>query len=123
MGQFTVGEVVLGFFPFSDIVLTGQAKKRPCLVVAHEERGDIVIAQITSKPFESRHAIKLSPSDFDKGELPVISYLRPDKLFTTDPILIERKIGALKNSKLTDVLKAIQSLFEPVSVKRKLGNG
>lgn len=111
MGQFAVGDVVMGFFPFSNVVLTGNAKKRPCVVLAHEEHGDIVIAQITSKAYQSKRAIKIDRDDFTYGRLPVVSYIRPDKLFTTDPVLIERKVGGLNTVAINRALKAVRELF------------
>lgn len=111
MGQFTVGDVVAGFFPFSDVVHSGNAKKRPCLVIGHEEHGDVIIAQITSKAYGSQRAIKLIFADFASGKLPLTSYIRPDKLFTTDPALLDRKLGELKPGTCSTALQAVQALF------------
>lgn len=111
MGQFAVGDVILGFFPFSDIVKTGNAKKRPCLVVGLEDHGDIIIAQITSKTYASKRAYRLTPLQFKSGGLPVVSYVRPDKLFTTGPILIDRKLGKLSDTARKTSLQKVSEIF------------
>jgi len=114
MGKFAVGEVVLGYFPFSDIDRTGKAKKRPCLVVGLEDHGDIILAQITSKAYSSKRAHRINSEQFESGGLPVVSYLRPDKLFTADPVLIDRSLGIMTNSARLTVLSKIQTVFVEV---------
>jgi mRNA interferase MazF len=108
MGHFTVGQVVSSAFPFSDLT----AKKyRPALVVAIVDFDDLILCQITSKPYASSMAIELSESDFTKGSLPVNSYIRPDKLFTTDALLVSKVYGGLKLEKLRQVQTTLRNLF------------
>lgn len=108
MGRFVVGEVVVLPFPFSD--LKGH-KLRPALVLARVESGNIILCQITSKPYASKLAIRLAHADFAQGRLPVVSYIRPDKLFTADPSLIDRTIGQLKSELRDAVLTRVRELF------------
>lgn len=108
MGHIAVGHVVAVAFPFSD--LKGQ-KLRPALVVARAEHGDLILCQITSKPYASRTAVRLETDDFSEGTLPVTSYARPDKLFTADPSIVERTVARLASSRLNDVTAAITGLF------------
>lgn len=108
MGEFVVKDVVLVMFPFSN--LKGQ-KLRPALVVAKAEFGDLILCQITSKPYSSKMAIELSADDFGNGQLPITSYIRPDKLFTADLTIISRKAGTVSNDKSTKVTQTIISLF------------
>ncbi len=110
MGKFTVGSVVLVTFPFSN--LQGQ-KIRPALVLAEVKFKNLILCQITSKPYSSKTAIRLENSDFIKGGLPVISYIRPDKLFTADISIIKDSTGDLKNKKANYVLKNVRKLFAP----------
>ena len=108
MGTIAVGDVVLIPFPFSD--LKGQ-KLRPALVVAKAEFRNLVLCQITSKPYASKNTIKLMQSDFVKGGLPVISFVRPDKIFTAETSIIQRNLGTLKLRKKRAVLTELRRLF------------
>ena len=108
MGKFTVGSVVLVTFPFSN--LKGQ-KLRPALVLANVEFSNLILCQITSKPYTSKISIRLKSADFATGGLPVISYVRPDKLFTADTTIIKRNVGQLTQVTKNEVLKNIRALF------------
>lgn len=110
MGKFTIGQVVTSIFPFSD--LTSQ-KRRPALIVAIAEFDDIILCQITSKPYSSSKPIKLLTTDFASGGLPVNSYIRPDKLFTTDSSIANKVYGTVTTEKITEVLTRIRFLFTP----------
>lgn len=108
MGKFTVGTVVLVLFPFSN--LKGQ-KLRPALVLANVEFDNIILCQITSKSYTSKKAISLNADDFDQGGLPVVSFVRPDKLFTADSSIIKSAIGQLTLESKDRVLKNVCALF------------
>lgn len=108
MGQPKVGTVVTIRFPYSD--LRG-SKIRPALVIAEAEFGDLILCQITSKPYSSRIAIKLEKKNFVSGNLPLKSFARPDKLFTADNSIISSVAGQLDTSSLNCIRKATQALF------------
>lgn len=108
MGKFTVGSVVLVTFPFSN--LKGQ-KVRPALVLANVEFNNLILCQITSKSYTSKISISLKSNDFAKGGLPVISYVRPDKLFTADSTIIKKSVGQLSSSTKNKVLQNVRGLF------------
>ena len=108
MGKFAVGEVVLVSFPFSN--LQGQ-KIRPALILAKVEFGDLILCQITSKSYSSKLAIRISPNNFTKGSLPIISYVRPDKLFTADSSIIKKTAGQLGPIITNSILKSVRKLF------------
>lgn len=108
MGKFAVGQIVLVSFPFSN--LQGQ-KIRPALILAKAEFGNLILCQITSKSYSSRVAIRIKPDDFEKGRLPVISYVRPDKLFTADLSIIKKTAGKLSPSIIKVILKSVKMLF------------
>lgn len=108
MGKFTVGSVVLVIFPFSN--LKGQ-KVRPALVLANVEFGNLVLCQITSKSYTSKVAICVESKNFAKGNLPVISYVRPDKLFTADATIIKDVVGQLTPTIKDKILKSVRELF------------
>ena len=108
MGKFAVGTVVLVMFPFSN--LKGQ-KVRPALVLANVEFDNLILCQITSKPYTSKMAIGLKSTDFKKGGLPVESCVRPDKLFTADKTIIKKPIGLLTPKSKDNVLQSVRALF------------
>ncbi|MFH1536241.1 MAG: type II toxin-antitoxin system PemK/MazF family toxin [Patescibacteria group bacterium] len=108
MGKFAVGNVVLVTFPFSN--LRGQ-KVRPALVLANVEFDNLILCQITSKPYTSRTAIRVESKDFAKGNLPIVSFVRPDKLFTADATIIKGTVGQLTPRMKNKILKNIRALF------------
>lgn len=108
MGKFAIGQVVSSAFPFSDLTAR---KFRPALVVAVGDFDDLILCQITSKAYSSSKPIKLTSADFVKGSLPIDSYIRPDKLFTTDASIISRTYGELNTVKTNEVLAAIRAMF------------
>src|SRR5260221_2810303 len=109
MEKFTVGSVVLGSFPFSN--LKGK-KIRPALVLAQVEFNNLILCQITSKPYSSKSAISIEQFDFKEGMLPLKSFVRPDKLFTADTTLLKGKAGKLTSSKMKAILQKVCKLFK-----------
>jgi len=81
MGRIVKGDVVFIPFPFTD--LTG-SKKRPALVLAVLPGDDIVVCQITSKSKSDPFALSLEAADFISGGLPIASFIRPNKIFTSE---------------------------------------
>jgi len=108
MGKFTVGTVVLVLFPFSN--LKGQ-KVRPAMVLARVEFDNLILCQITSKPYSSKSAIRLESSDFSEGRLPVVSFVRPDKLFTADTTIIKNIAGQVTMKKRQEIAKIVRDIF------------
>lgn len=108
MGKFEIGSVISVLFPFSN--LTGQ-KVRPALVLASVEFDNYILCQITSKPYSSKTAILISEKDFVSGNLSVISYVRPDKLFTADTAIIKNTLGQLNSNTRTTILRNVRRLF------------
>lgn len=108
MEKFTVGNVVLVSFPFSN--LEGR-KIRPALVLAQVEYDNLILCQITSKPYSSKTAICIEQSDFRDGALPLKSFVRPDKLFTADLSILRGKAGELTSNKRKYILQKVRKLF------------
>jgi mRNA interferase MazF len=108
MEKFAVGSVILVSFPFSN--LKGK-KIRPALVLARAEFDDLILCQITSKPYASKSAIRIESTDFIEGKLPVVSYIRPDKLFTADASITEKTAGKLTKKCIDASLQAARTLF------------
>ena len=132
MGKFTVGpdsigvgSVVLVTFPFSNLpariatqsVAGGKGQKiRPALVLANAEFDNLILCQITSKPYTSKIAICIKSKDFTSGNLPVVSYVRPDKLFTADTTIIKNTVGRLTPKIKNMILRRVRELFIPSRV-------
>lgn len=109
MEKFAVGNVVLVKFPFSN--LKGQ-KIRPALVLANVEFDNLILCQITSRSYSSKTAISIKSKDFTEGNLPIDSYVRPDKLFTADiSIIKEGLVGRLNLRAKNKILLAVRNLF------------
>lgn len=108
MEKFTAGCIVLVTFPFSN--LKGK-KLRPALVLATVEFDNLILCQITSKPYSSKTAICIKPSDFIEGGLPILSYIRPDKLFTADESIIRSIAGQLMPKTKKLILRRVRRLF------------
>lgn len=108
MEKFTVGTIVLVTFPFSN--LKGQ-KVRPALVLANVDFGNLILCQITSKSYSSKTAMAIKQSDFSKGQLPIVSYARPDKLFTADKAIIKSIAGRLTEKRIQSILKKVRRMF------------
>ena len=104
MERFIAGEVVVIPFPYTD--LTG-VKHRPALVIAKVSTRDLILCQITSKANKDEVALFLDTIDFAMGRLPIVSFIRPNKLFTADISIIIRKIGTVKPAILKETRKRI----------------
>lgn len=109
MGRFAIGNVVLVNFPFSD--LKGK-KKRPALLLAKVEFDNYILCQITSKPYSSKRSIKITKRDFVTGSLPVVSFVRPNKLFTADESLVTGVVGELNKGAKSKILREVRALFK-----------
>ena len=69
----SAGDVVVLPFPFSDL---SESKVRPAVVLAHANKSDWILCQITNNPCGD------AQTDFKSGMLRLQSYARPSKLFT-----------------------------------------
>lgn len=108
MGKFVVGDVAVVKFPFSD--LSGH-KARPALVLSLAEFNNLIMCQITSKPYSSKKAIKIEKADFSTGGLPHESYARPDKIFTAEPVIISSVAGKLNKETREKILQQVRGQF------------
>jgi mRNA interferase MazF len=110
MGQFVAGDVVVILFPFSD--LSG-SKHRPAFVVADLPGDDIIICQITSRHKFDPFALPLTADDFISGNIPVDSFIRPNKIFTADKNIILSTAGRVSEAKTGEVVSAVVNIITP----------
>lgn len=108
MGLFTVGQIIVLPFPFSDLT---QNKYRPGLLFANVEYGDWIVCQITSKSYKGRYEIEIQNSDLLTGNLRQVSYVRVSKLFTAKESVFTGIIGQLKPEKLRMIKEMVVSLI------------
>ena len=107
----TKGDVVSVPFPFTDASAT---KRRPALVIAKSDSGNIIVCPITSKAGRDDE-IKLEDQDFRVGKLDLSPcYIRPNIIATVDRSTVIRQIGHLKDEKTNEVIhKIIEILQKP----------
>jgi mRNA interferase MazF len=108
MGGPVVGDVVVILFPYAD--LTG-SKRRPAVVVAGADRGDLVLCQVTSRAYAGGKEIALDDESFLTGGLPRASFIRPSKLFTGNTSLVIRTAGTLNPKVARALLASLRQLF------------
>ena len=109
MERFVKGDVVVLPFPFSDL---SAGKRRPAVVVAKGEYGDVILCQITSKAKKGAETVEIRDKDFQEGKLKIISYVRPRKIFTADLSLILYRAGKVKKEKAGEVEDAICKIIK-----------
>jgi mRNA interferase MazF len=102
------GEVVIIPFPYSD--LSG-SKRRPALIIADWGGDDVVCCQITSKSKFDGLEVELINSDFETGNLPVASNIRPNKIFTASKPTILNTAGKVSAKKYAEVILVITKLI------------
>ena len=113
MGAFTVGDVVLVKFPFSDL---SHQKIRPAFVVGLSEFDNPIVCQITSASKSPKTSVVVKESDFAKGGgLVRTSFIRANKIFTADPKIITKKIGSLQPSVQKQVYTTLLQVFSPLA--------
>jgi mRNA interferase MazF len=104
MGKFIKGDIVVVPFPFSDL---SASKKRPALVLADLKGNDIILCQITSRDIKDQYSIFISDNDFETGQLPVSSNIRPNRIFTADKNIIIKKTAKLKGVAIEKTIQKI----------------
>ena len=72
---------------------------------------DIIVCQITSKSKSDHFSIFLDAQDFISGNLPIDSFIRPNKIFTADKNMILAIAGHLSETKTRDVVNAIITII------------
>lgn len=108
MERFVKGDVVVVPFPFTDLT---QSKRRPALVLAELEGGDLILCQITSQQVRDRYAIALEETDFETGSLRQKSNIRPNRLFTADRHIVLYRVGRLKREKIDEVIEKVVEIL------------
>lgn len=103
----STGEIICIPFPYTD--LTSQ-KTRPALVIHSSKRdNDVIILAITSKPGETR--LLIQNKNLAKGELPIDSFVRYNKVAILSKKLVKRQVAVLNESTLHEVVTRFKQQF------------
>ena len=108
MGAFVKGDIVVAYFPFSDL---SDAKKRPALVLAGLRGNDVILCQITSQTVRDNDAVMLEQADFVAGGLRQTSNIRPNRLFTAEESIILYRAGTISAQKLAEVQQQLIAIL------------
>ncbi|MBI5753956.1 type II toxin-antitoxin system PemK/MazF family toxin [Candidatus Peregrinibacteria bacterium] len=101
------GDIVLVPFPFTNL---SAAKTRPALVIYENAHDHDMIALSLTSQFND-FSIKVTNKDLVAGELPVVSFVRYQKVATLDKSLVDKKIAVLKASVFEDIMEKFKKLF------------
>ena len=106
------GEVLIVPFPFSDL---SAIKQRPVLVLSKKEYNkkteDIITCGITSNLKDSENSVLIENKSLTEGELPTISRIKVDKLFTLEKSIVKKKIGKINKETFEKVKKVFIDLI------------
>ncbi len=93
--MFEPGELVLVPYPFSDLTST---KRRPVLALtAPDPLGDFIGCPVTSREGRSK-AWPLLPEDVVEGALPLVSWVRTDRVVTLHVGLVVKRFGRVSDA-------------------------
>ena len=119
MERLVRGDVVVLPFSFSDL---SQSKKRPAFVVAPLQGDDVILCQITTVAHSDLYSVLLEEKDFVTGSLKQPSYIRPNRLFTSDIRIIIKRVGSVHQNKIEEVIKKIIMIITGPSVESGLNS-
>ena len=94
--------------PFTDL---SELKIRPVVVIADVGTRDWIVCQVTSRSSELVGRIRITNDDMQGGSLRVVSYARPDRVFTLNESVFRRTLGSLTEAKQAEILAAVRGLF------------
>ena len=101
---FKQGEVAIVPFPFTDL---SSVKQRPILVLSNdkynERSEDVITCGITSNLKDVPHSVLISNKELEKGEIPKMSRIKVDKIFTIQKTLVKKKIAKISIKVLKEV--------------------
>ena len=105
-------DIVLIPVPFSDLTTL---KRRPALVLSCDARlrsgDDVVIAAITSQSSQAPCRVPITANDLEEGALPLLSWVRADRLYTLSARIVLKRFGRLRPEAFANVLAEIDRLW------------
>ncbi len=107
MDEYSIGDIVLLEFPFTDGNTT---KKRPALVLYHDKiDNELLLARITSKIYYSESDLEIN--NWKESGLLIKSCIRLKKIATLSCNLVYRKLGKLNTEDYENLIKTIQKII------------
>ena len=103
-------DIVLIPFPYSD--LTG-IKQRPALILSNEavnKTQDLICCLITSNP--SKEGILIKNNCFEKGRLPLKSWVKPHRIFTIHTSIIKKGLCTITDEFHDEIIKVINNYLK-----------
>jgi len=61
---------------------------------------------------KDRYSVSLASNDFAEGSLPVISNIRPNRIFTADKNIIVKRSGTVKIEVIQKVVKVVTDILK-----------
>jgi mRNA interferase MazF len=101
MGLFTVGDMVVVPFPYTDL---SNSKMRPALIITEIDNNDYILLQITSQRYDDRFSIAINKGDLSEGYLKFDSFVKFSKIFTGNDEIISKSIGKLNEKKINEII-------------------
>ncbi len=92
MTNFRPGDLVLVQFPYAG---STQTKQRPALVVLDTGDADVVVARVTTQPYQTPNDVAIA--DWQGAGLLAPSVVRAHKLATLEKALVRRRLGILQS--------------------------
>jgi mRNA interferase MazF len=80
-------------------------------VLAEADDQDVIVCQVTSRPYASKRHVRIAPGSFARGSLPLVSYARPEKLFTASRASLGKPVAGVDESTLEEALGIARKLF------------
>lgn len=110
---FKQGEIVVIPFPFTDL---SAVKQRPVLIISstgyNESTEDVIICGITSNLKDAGYSVVIDNGSLSTGQIPVISRIKVDKIFTLKQSLAKKKVARIKPEVMDAVKAEILKLLE-----------
>ena len=104
--ELKIGNIVLIPFPFTDL---SSSKRRPALIIG-VFGDDLIVLAITSKETLD-NALLIRVDDFLTGSIPLISYLRLNKIATLHKSIVRKSVAKLKKDFLEKILMQFKDQF------------
>ena len=110
--QFKQGDIVIVPFPFSNL---SETKQRPVLVLSNADYNnsceDIITCGITTNKRDTKYSVLIENKNLIEGQIPAISRIKVDKLFTLDKTIVIKKIARINKETFDRVREEFLSLI------------
>jgi mRNA interferase MazF len=101
---FEAGELVIVPFPFSDL---SSAKRGPVFALtAPDSLGDFIACPVTSREGR-KNSTQILEADLTQGALPLVSFVRTDRIVTPHVRLALKRIGRVSEDFRTNVAESV----------------